>query len=207
MAANTATLEHGDHGGFFGRSFVRLTIAALMAVLVLGVISDAASARPATTSMGQNEFVGKCRAGGGTTKRLAPRVVQCTTGSGEVVICDFNTSPASCIISLAPQQGGAWVPVTGGVLEQVDAEPSGPAVHPGHVAPVRGGVVQQVESAPTVSDTTATTSGTFQPIDAVAVATEEPAPSPAPESPPAPLPGGMVTAGPAVVELDEDERS
>ena len=131
MAANTMTLANDNHVGFFGRSFVRLTIAALMAVLVLGAISSAASAKPATTSMGQNEFVGKC-GGGGTTKRLGPRVVQCTTGSGEVVICDFNTSGV-LHHSIHSAASDPMAPVTGGVFEQVDAEPSGPTVRPGQV--------------------------------------------------------------------------
>lgn len=204
MTANTMTMEHGNSAGFFGRSLVRLAIAALLAVLVIGAISNAASAKPATTTMGQNEFVSKCRAGGGTTKRLASRVVQCTTGSGEVVICDFNTSPASCIVPFTPPQSGATVPVTGGVSEQVDAEPSGPMVRPGQVGGVSGGVFEQVDPAPAPPDTTVTTGGTFQVVDAVAI--EEPAPSPAPESQAAPLPGGVVAAEPVVVEFVEDEQ-
>src|SRR5688500_8407657 len=129
MAANTVALEHSDHVGFFGRSFVRLTIAALMAVLLLGAIASAASARPATTTMGQNEFVSKCRAGGGTTKRLGTHVVQCTTGSGEVVTCDFNTSPATCIIYI---KTGPRVPIgsviTDGVLVEAEPAPGGPGI-------------------------------------------------------------------------------
>ena len=189
MAANTTTLANDSHVGFFGRSFVRLTIAALMAVLVLGAISEVGSAKTVTTTLGQNDFTRACRAGGGTPKRLGPHVVQCTTGGGEVVTCDFNTSPATCIIPFTPQQSDPFAPVTGGVFEQVDAEPSGPPIRPGQVDSVSGGVFQQVDPAP-APDPVVTTGGTFQAVDVVAV--EEPAPSPAPESRRAPLPGGVV---------------
>ncbi len=205
MAANTMTMEHENHIGFFGRSIVRLTIAALMAVLVLGAASEIASAKAVTTTLGQNEFVRACRAGGGTTKRLGTHVVQCTTGSGEVVTCDFNTTPATCIIPFTPQQSDPMAPVTGGIFEQVDAEPSGPVVRPGQVGGVSGGVFEQVDPAPAPPDTTVTTGGTFEVVDVVA--TEEPAPAPAPGGQAAPATSEVVAAEPVVVEFVEDEQA
>ena len=203
MAANTMTLKHDNHVGFFGRSFVRLTIAALMAVLVLGAISNAASARPATTSMGQNEFVSKCRAGGGTTKRLGTHVVQCTTGSGEVVTCDFNTSPATCIIYSTHAPGGLLDSViTDGVLVEAEPAPSRPGVRPGRVLATNS-VLVEAEPAPTAPDTTVAIVGDLQVIEPVAA--EDSAATGAPAEDIAPATEQVLVAEPVVVEVVEDE--
>ncbi len=207
MPANTMTVEHDDLGGLFGRSFVRLTVAALLAVLVLGAIANAASARTATTTMSQNDFVSQCRAGGGTSKRLGTHVVQCTTGGGQVVTCDFNTSPASCIIA---SMGGPRFPIdaviTDGVLVEAEPAPSGPGVRPGQVL-ITNAVLVEAEAAPAAPGTTVTSVGNVEAIDPIApIATEE---SPAPvatDSHVAPATTEVVAAEPVVVEFVEDEQ-
>jgi hypothetical protein len=203
MSATTMTMDHENRGGFFGRSFVRLTIAALMAVMVLGAISNAASARTTTTTMGQNDFTSQCRGGGGTPERVGTHVVKCTKKNGTVVTCDFNSSPATCIIATPRWSSGHLGTVlTGGVLE---AEPAsgGPRVLPGRV-PVTDAVLVEAEPASAVPDTTVSASEiqVIEPIPA-----DDPAAPSAPAGEAAPATEQVLVAEPAVIEVVEDEES
>ncbi len=142
---NAVVLERGDR---FGRAAMRLAVAGLMAVLLLGLMATMAEARTVTTTLGQNEFVNACRNGGGTSKRVGSRVVQCTTADGTVVTCDFNTSPASCTIPFTPApQDPVFQPATGGVLDVYEPVDSGPTVR--DVGTVQtDGVLVQAEATP-----------------------------------------------------------
>ncbi len=143
---NAVVLGRDDR---FGRAAMRLTVAGLMAVLLLGLMATMAEARTVTTTLGQNEFVNACRNGGGTSQRISSRVVQCTTADGTVVTCDFNTSPATCTIPFKPAaQNPLFQPATGGVLDVYEPVDSGPTV--GGVEAVQtGGVLVQAEATPT----------------------------------------------------------
>ena len=126
---NTAILGRDDQAGGMGRTLTRLAVAGLMAVLLLGLMSNIVDARAVTTTLGQNDFVNACRNGGGTSKRVGSRVVQCTTADGTVVTCDFNTSPASCTIPFKPAPVNPLSqPATGGVLDVYEPVDSGPKV-------------------------------------------------------------------------------
>jgi hypothetical protein len=145
MATETLILERGNR---FGRTAMRFVAVALFALIALGTSLGAADARAVTTTLGQNDFVNACRAGGGTPKRITTHVVQCTTSDGTVVTCDFDVSPAMCTIPFKPVGGGGVVaPVNGGVLALSDpgtSVPQTPIV--GQVS--TGGVFVQTDPAP-----------------------------------------------------------
>jgi hypothetical protein len=153
---NAVVLGRSEQAGRSGRTVMRVAVAGLMAVLVLCLMSNVADARKVTTTLGQNDFVGACRNGGGTPKRIRTHVVQCTTADGTVVTCDFNTSPATCTIPFKQSAAAAVVPVDGAVLDVAQPEPSGPKVGGIVVAPTDG-VLVQAEATPPAEDGQTTT--------------------------------------------------
>jgi hypothetical protein len=115
---------------------------------------------------------------------------------GEVVICDFNTSPASCIV---PKTHGP-----DGVLVEAEPAPSGPGIRPGQVLST-GAVLVEAEPAPATPDPILATTGDLQVTEPVA--TEDPGTSEVPADQVSPATEQVLVAEPAVVEVVEDDES
>jgi hypothetical protein len=135
MATETTV---GGRGERFGRGTLRIVAAGIVALLVLGATLHAASARTVSISISQHEFVQSCKTGGGTSKSVGIRIVQCTLPSGTVVTCDFNTNTCTVPFTQPPD---THPPIGGGVLTQGEAAPSDPGTHTVTVDKVNAGAV------------------------------------------------------------------
>jgi hypothetical protein len=90
------------------RTVSRFVLALLVAVALFAVAVESGAAKPYSTGASQNGFVAACRGAGGTPKRLATRVVQCTLPNGYVMVCNFNSGlcvdfPPATIVTTGSQ--------------------------------------------------------------------------------------------------------